>query len=372
MAMRIVALCTALCVAEALVPPHGFAGQAAATKDSFADRSFVLRAASEDDEDPELAAMRARMESLFAMPAAPESEPIIAEEPPVAAEPPPEAPPPVAAEAPPEAPPPVAAEAPPPVAAEPAQPRETYDMPPNLASAQAQDDAGRRRPRPPAGVALDVSEVAADASEAILAAVLEGKRRVLVEARVEGLDPQQPKFDRAVVDAWARDLVKKLPYGAALVLDATAPKGAPPARDGAASREPLLRRFDAPVGDDAAPEDAVVVVFAPSSTDDMVATRRAFKAGAARGVPVVVVNGAFETEPIEYRDATEVYALRPLVVAGGNTALPVRVVVNRKYPAPYDVWVDPGKGEYAKAAEFAEAPSNAELTPVIRAALEAN
>ena len=84
MAMRIVALCTALCVAEALVPPHGFAGQAAATKDSFADRSFVLRAASEDDEDPELAAMRARMESLFAMPAAPESEPIIAEEPPVA------------------------------------------------------------------------------------------------------------------------------------------------------------------------------------------------------------------------------------------------------------------------------------------------
>ena len=360
MAMRIVALCTALCVAEALVPPHGFAGQAAATKDSFADRSFVLRAASEDDEDPELAAMRARMESLFAMPAAPESEPIIAEEPPVAAEPPPEAPP------------PVAAEPPPPVAAEPAQPRETYDMPPNLASAQAQDDAGRRRPRPPAGVALDVSEVAADASEAILAAVLEGKRRVLVEARVEGLDPQQPKFDRAVVDAWARDLVKKLPYGAALVLDATAPKGAPPARDGAASREPLLRRFDAPVGDDATPEDAVVVVFAPSSTDDMVATRRAFKAGAARGVPVVVVNGAFETEPIEYRDATEVYALRPLVVAGGNTALPVRVVVNRKYPAPYDVWVDPGKGEYAKAAEFAEAPSNAELTPVIRAALEAN
>ena len=87
MAMRIVALCTALCVAEALVPPHGFAGQAAATKDSFADRSFVLRAASEDDEDPELAAMRARMESLFAMPAAPESEPIIAEEPPVAAPP---------------------------------------------------------------------------------------------------------------------------------------------------------------------------------------------------------------------------------------------------------------------------------------------
>ncbi|KAH8076119.1 hypothetical protein JL721_105 [Aureococcus anophagefferens] len=338
-----------------------------AAREAERQRSIKM-AASEDDEDPELAAMRARMESLFAMPAAPESEPIIAEEPPVAAEAPPEAPPPVAAEAPPEAPPPVAAEPPPPVAAEPAQPRETYDMPPNLASAQARDDAGRRRPRPPAGVALDVAR-SRRAGEAILAAVLEGKRRVLVEARVEGLDPQQPKFDRAVVDAWARDLVEKLPYGAALVLG-DRPRRPALRRRGVAGA--LLRRFDAPVGDDAAPEDAVVVVFAPSSTDDMVATRRAFKAGAARGVPVVVVNGAFETEPIEYRDATEVYALRPLVVAGGNTALPVRVVVNRKYPAPYDVWVDPGTGEYAKAAEFAEAPSNAELTPVIRAALEAN
>ena len=34
----------------------------------------------------------------------------------------------------------------------------------------------------------------------------------------------------------------------------------------------------------------------------------AFKAAAARGVPGVVGNGAFETEPIESRDATEVYA----------------------------------------------------------------
>ncbi|KAH8096194.1 SART-1 family protein [Aureococcus anophagefferens] len=245
---------------------------------------------------------------------------------------------------------------------------ETYDMPPNLASAQARTTpagGGRGRRRASRSTSPGRGGRRGDPR-----AVLEGKRRVLVEARVEGLDPQQPKFDRAVVDAWARDLVEKLPYGAAFVLDATAPKGAPPARDGAASREPLLRRFDAPVGDDAAPEDAVVVVFAPSSTDDMVATR--VQGGRGAGVPVVVVNGAFETEPIEYRDATEVYALRPLVVAGGNTALPVRVVVNRKYPAPYDVWVDPGTGEYAKAAEFAEAPSNAELTPVIRAALEAN
>ena len=102
--------------------------------------------------------------------------------------------------------------------------------------------------------------------------------------------------------------------------------------------------------------------------------RRVFKAAAVKGLPVVVLNDALEgAKPVEYADATEAYALKPLVVAGqqdrGASKLPVRVVVSRRYPRPYDVFVDPGEGEYAKVAEFPAAPSNDDLVAVIRAAL---
>ena len=60
--------------------------------------------------------------------------------------------------------------------------------------------------------------------------------------------------------------------------------------------------------------------------------------------------------------------MRPLMVRGGTP--PVRVVVSRRYPSPYEIFVDIGKGAYRQHAEFDERPTAMELQNVIRAAID--
>ena len=105
----------------------------------------------------------------------------------------------------------------------------------------------------------------------------------------------------------------------------------------------------------------------------MVATRRVFRAAAFRALPVVVLNHghAPEDAPVEYDSATEAYCLRPLVARGpAQSEFPVRCVVARRYPAPFAVFVDPGRGAYSHREEFEDRPSPADVTRAIRAALE--
>ena len=144
------------------------------------------------------------------------------------------------------------------------------------------------------------------------------------------------------------------------------------AEEAGITAEPLLLNFGQ-ANEEETPESTLYVVFAPFSNDDMVATRRVFRAAAFKNLPVVVLNHRHDEPggaepPHEYFDATEAYCLRPLMVRGGTP--PVRVVVSRRYPAPYEIFVDVGRGAYRRHAEFEERPTPMELQNVIRAAID--
>ena len=214
----------------------------------------------------------------------------------------------------------------------------------------------------------------------MVAAVLEGKRRILIEARVAGLDPAQPDFSSGTVATWAARAAKRLEasWASVVVLDATAGPSTAAAVSSEANISPLLGGvWASAVADEAAaaPAGTVFVVFGPRSFDDMVATRRVFRAAANRGLPVVVLNQRHDEPgaapaPREFLDATEAYCLAPLVVAGDDRPAPVRVVVARTYPDPFAVFIDPGRGAYERCAEFAARPTKQELTAAIRAAVD--
>ena len=256
-----------------------------------------------------------------------------------------------------------------PEAREPSMP--ASDLPDGLKEAlNPKGGAGEARPAVPDGVALDLAEAARHACDATVAAVLEGKRKVLIEARVEGLDPAQKTIDGSAVLAWSKNALSRLPYDNLVLLDAAGTTRL--AEEAGITAEPLLLNFGQ-ANEEETPESTLYVVFAPFSNDDMVATRRVFRAAAFKNLPVVVLNhrhdepGGVEP-PREYFDATEAYCLRPLMVRGGTP--PVRVVVSRRYPAPYEIFVDIGRGAYRRHAEFEERPTAMELQNVIRAAID--
>ena len=256
-----------------------------------------------------------------------------------------------------------------PEAREPAMP--SSDLPDGLKEAlNPKGGAGAARPAVPDGVALDLAEAARHACDATVAAVLEGKRKVLIEARVEGLDPAQKTIDGSAVLAWSKNALSRLPYDNLVLLDAAGTTRL--AEEDGITAEPLLLNFGQ-ANEEETPESTLYVVFAPFSNDDMVATRRVFRAAAFKNLPVVVLNHRHDEPggaepPREYFDATEAYCLRPLMVRGGTP--PVRVVVSRRYPAPYEIFVDIGKGAYRRHAEFDERPTAMELQNVIRAAID--
>jgi len=155
-----------------------------------------------------------------------------------------------------------------PEAAEPAPP--SSDLPAGLADAlNPQGAAGEARPAVPAGVALDLAEAARHACDATVAAVLEGKRRVLIEARVEGLDPAQPTLDGSAVLAWATGALARLPYDHLVLLDAAGTTRL--TEEAGITADPLLLTFGQAVEEET-PESTLYVVFAPRTNDDMVAT----------------------------------------------------------------------------------------------------
>jgi hypothetical protein len=256
-----------------------------------------------------------------------------------------------------------------PKAREPAMP--SSDLPDGLKEAlNPKGGAGEARPAVPDGVALDLAEAARHACDATVAAVLEGKRKVLIEARVEGLDPAQKTIDGSAVLAWAKNALSRLPYDNLVLLDAAGTTRL--AEEDGITAEPLLLNFGQ-ANEEETPESTLYVVFAPFSNEDMVATRRVFRAAAFKNLPVVVLNHRHDEPggaepPREYFDATEAYCLRPLMVRGGTP--PVRVVVSRRYPAPYEIFVDIGRGAYRRHAEFVERPTAMELQNVIRAAID--
>ena len=256
-----------------------------------------------------------------------------------------------------------------PEAREPAMP--SSDLPDGLKEAlNPKGGAGEARPAVPDGVALDLAEAARHACDATVAAVLEGKRKVLIEARVEGLDPAQKTIDGSAVLAWSKNALSRLPYDNLVLLDAAGTTRL--AEEDGITAEPLLLNFGQ-ANEEETPESTLYVVFAPFSNEDMVATRRVFRAAAFKNLPVVVLNHRHDEPggaepPREYFDATEAYCLRPLMVRGGTP--PVRVVVSRRYPAPYEIFVDIGKGAYRRHAEFVERPTAMELQNVIRAAID--
>ena len=256
-----------------------------------------------------------------------------------------------------------------PEAREPTMP--ASDLPDGLKEAlNPKGGAGEARPAVPDGVALDLAEAARHACDATVAAVLEGKRKVLIEARVEGLDPAQKTIDGSAVLAWSKNALSRLPYDNLVLLDAAGTTRL--AEEDGITAEPLLLNFGQ-ANEEETPESTLYVVFAPFSNDDMVATRRVFRAAAFKNLPVVVLNHRHDEPggaepPREYFDATEAYCLRPLMVRGGTP--PVRVVVSRRYPAPYEIFVDIGRGAYRRHAEFVERPTAMELQNVIRAAID--
>ena len=256
-----------------------------------------------------------------------------------------------------------------PEAREPSMP--ASDLPDGLQEAlNPKGGAGEARPAVPDGVALDLAEAARHACDATVAAVLEGKRKVLIEARVEGLDPAQETIDGSAVLAWAKNALSRLPYDNLVLLDAAGTTRL--AEEDGITAEPLLLNFGQ-ANEEETPDSTLYVVFAPFSNDDMVATRRVFRAASFKNLPVVVLNHRHDEPggaepPREYFDATEAYCLRPLMVRGGTP--PVRVVVSRRYPAPYEIFVDIGKGAYRRHAEFDERPTAMELQNVIRAAID--
>ena len=256
-----------------------------------------------------------------------------------------------------------------PEAREPSMP--SSDLPDGLKEAlNPKGGAGEVRPAVPDGVALDLAEAARHACDATVAAVLEGKRKVLIEARVEGLDPAQKTIDGSAVLAWSKNALSRLPYDNLVLLDAAGTTRL--AEEAGITAEPLLLNFGQ-ANEEETPESTLYVVFAPYSNDDMVATRRVFRAAAFKNLPVVVLNHRHDEPggaepPREYFDATEAYCLRPLMVRGGTP--PVRVVVSRRYPAPYEIFVDIGRGAYRRHAEFEERPTAMELQNVIRAAID--
>ena len=256
-----------------------------------------------------------------------------------------------------------------PEAREPSMP--SSDLPDGLKDAlNPQGGAGAARPAVPDGVALDLAEAASHACDATVAAVLEGKRKVLIEARVEGLDPAQKTIDGSAVLAWAKNALSRLPYDNLVLLDAAGTTRL--AEEDGITAEPLLLNFGQ-ANEEETPDSTLYVVFAPFTNDDMVATRRVFRAAAFKNLPVVVLNHRHDEPggaepPREYFDATEAYCLRPLMVRGGTP--PVRVVVSRRYPAPYEIFVDVGRGAYRRHAEFVERPTAMELQNVIRAAID--
>jgi len=256
-----------------------------------------------------------------------------------------------------------------PEAREPSMP--SSDLPDGLAEAlNPKGGAGEARPAVPDGVALDLAEAARHACDATVAAVLEGKRKVLIEARVEGLDPAQKTIDGSAVLAWSKNALSRLPYDNLVLLDAAGTTRL--AEEAGITAEPLLLNFGQ-ANEEETPESTLYVVFAPFSNEDMVATRRVFRAAAFKNLPVVVLNHRHDEPggaepPREYFDATEAYCLRPLMVRGGTP--PVRVVVSRRYPAPYEIFVDIGRGAYRRHAEFVERPTAMELQNVIRAAID--
>ena len=93
----------------------------------------------------------------------------------------------------------------------------------------------------PDGVALDLAEAARHACDATVAAVLEGKRKVLIEARVEGLDPAQKTIDGSAVLAWSKNALSRLPYDNLVLLDAAGTTRL--AEEAGITAEPLLLNF---------------------------------------------------------------------------------------------------------------------------------
>ena len=209
------------------------------------------------------------------------------------------------------------------------------------------ESEGRRRRgaarRARDGVAPDLAEAARHACDATVAAVLEGKRKVLIEARVEGLDPAQKTIDGSAVLAWSKNALSRLPYDNLVLLDAAGTTRL--AEEAGITAEPLLLNFGQ-ANEEETPESTLYVVFAPFSNDDMVATRRVFRAAAFKNLPVVVLNHRHDEPggaepPREYFDATEAYCLRPLMVRGGTP--PVRVVVSRATRRPTrSSWISEG------------------------------
>ena len=173
-----------------------------------------------------------------------------------------------------------------PEAREPSMP--ASDLPDGLKEAlNPKGGAGEARPAVPDGVALDLAEAARHACDATVAAVLEGKRKVLIEARVEGLDPAQKTIDGSAVLAWSKNALSRLPYDNLVLLDAAGTTRL--AEEAGITAEPLLLNFGQ-ANEEETPESTLYVVFAPYSNDDMVATRRVFRAAAFKNLPVVVLN----------------------------------------------------------------------------------
>ena len=116
------------------------------------------------------------------------------------------------------------------------------DLPDGLKEAlNPKGGAGEARPAVPDGVALDLAEAARHACDATVAAVLEGKRKVLIEARVEGLDPAQKTLDGSAVLAWSKNALSRLPYDNLVLLDAAGTTRL--AEEAGITAEPLLLNF---------------------------------------------------------------------------------------------------------------------------------
>ena len=110
---------------------------------------------------------------------------------------------------------------------------------------------------------------------------------------------------------------------------------------------------------------------APASLTGVAQEPNRWKKALLKSKALGAMRHAPEDAPVEYDSATEAYCLRPVVARGpAQSEFPVRCVVARRYPAPFAVFVDPGRGAYSHREEFEDRPSPADVTRAIRAALE--
>ena len=107
--------------------------------------------------------------------------------------------------------------------------------------------------------------------------------------------------------------------------------------------------------------DGAVLIVSPGSPQEMVGVRAAVRGATRSGANVLVLNHAFKTAPVEFDDAECVYEVTPLVVSAktrnptGATsddyvpAYVPKVVVVRRFPEPWQLFVDADGGGYVSA-----------------------